>query len=77
MKDEIYGTYGDESIPCTVWQAQDRLGMIWYAVEGSMNVNLTAVPLKDEVSVELEDGLDSFNWTQAICSIEDLQEAIA
>lgn len=76
LKGEVCGTYGSQATPCAVYQVEDRRGMVWYAVEGSTNVNLTYPPLRDGVDVEALIDEDTFTWPDGIYSVEDLEAAI-
>ena len=69
------GTYGSGQTPCTVI-ALEYDGLTWYAVEGSVNVNLTPDDLYDGVDVEMLEDIDCFTWPDGIHSEDDLEEAV-
>jgi hypothetical protein len=72
---EVSGYYGSGNTPCTVYVAESHHGN-YYAVDGSLNVNLTEVDIKDGVNVELLPDHDMFTAGNPITSVEDLIEAI-
>ena len=75
MTDTIKGTYGSNQTPCNVITHQ--IGdCTWYAVEGSVNVNLAPELLSDGVDVETIADIDCFTWSTPIENETDLIEAI-
>lgn len=75
--EEISGTYGSGRTPCTVFCLDDRHGNTWYAVEGSVNVNLTPDNVADGVDVETLCDIDMFTWPDGISGLEELERAVA
>ena len=75
--EEISGTYESGRTPCTVFCMGDRHGNTWYAVEGSVNVNLTPDSLTNGVDVETLCDVDMFTWPDGINSLAELEEAVA
>lgn len=73
---EVSGFYGSQNTPCTVFCAQRR-GVIWYAVDGSQNVNLTRDAVEDGVNVETLQDIDVFTYSKGIHSLEDLEKAVS
>jgi len=72
MTEEITGTYGGSQTPCSIFVYDG-----WYAVEGSVNVNLTDnALLVDGVDVELLGDYDCFTWNDGIHSEEDIEKAV-
>ena len=58
--EEFSGTYG-RGTPCTIYTFPDRAGMIWYAVDGSRNVNqCEESEIFDGVNVETVEDVDTF-----------------
>lgn len=73
----VNGTYGSSNTPCIVFVYEQSNGTTWYSVEGSLNVNLTAL---DEIieGVDVEDiqDINCFTWSSPINSLEELEIAV-
>jgi hypothetical protein len=67
------GTYGSLETPCIIFTTPGPHGSVWYAVEGSVNVNLTYDPMEDGVNVELLTDVDMFTAGQPIKNDEHLK----
>ena len=77
----VSGTYGGNQTPCEVFTYETRYGL-WYAVEGSANVNLcdeaefSAKAGEGRVDVETLTDYDCMTVTLGIHSEEDLKNAV-
>lgn len=72
---EVSGTYGAGRTPCTVYTYQTAKGT-WYAVAGSLNLNMTWEDLEDGVDVESLEDLDTGTASAPIESAEDLAREV-
>ena len=75
MLNTILGTYGSENTECDIFTLENDQGT-WYAVSGSVNVNLTYDTLTDGVNVETVNDVDCFTLSNPIETVEQLEHAI-
>jgi len=75
MTKTVRGTYGSLNIPCNVFVYVNR-DMVWYAVEGSSNVNGTYEQIEDGVDIEKIHDCEYFSWKEDINSEDDLVIAV-
>lgn len=73
---EINGTYGSNKTEAIIYIATNRRGATYYAVEGSVGVNITYDEVEEGADVEELNDYDFFTWSKNIESLEDLEEAI-
>ena len=74
----VQGYYGSGNTPCNVICCQSYGdGPTWYAVEGSVNVNLTYDEIELGVNVEGLSDVDAFTWPDGVDSEQTLIEAVA
>lgn len=69
---EYSGTYGSSRIKCTVY-VYEKNGGLWYAVDGSINVNFTYDHIANGVYVEELSDSDTFTASKPIDSLETLE----
>ena len=72
----VNGTYGSQFTPCKVFTYQNRNGSIWYAVEGSKNVNCTYSPIEEGIDVESLKDHNFFTAGVEIDSEETLSQQV-